>query len=326
MQYRRLGSSGLKLSAFSYGSWATIGTQVDTRLATELLACAWDHGVNFFDSAEAYSHGEAERVIGKALAVLKLPRDGYCVSSKVYFGAVQDPLPTQHGLSRKHIVEACDQALSRFDLDYLDLYYCHRPDEDTPVQEIVVTMDSLIRRGKILYWGTSEWPAELIRAACVFAREAHLIGPQMEQPQYNLLHRARVEQEYASLYEEYGIGTTTWSPLASGLLTGKYDHGVPKGSRLDQPEYEWLRKDLLEGEDSSRELEQVRKLSAIARELGIPAAQFALAWCLRNPHVSSVILGASRREQLEQNLAALDYVDRIDDAVQQRIEVALQCP
>ncbi len=324
MQYRRLGSSGLKLSAFSYGSWVTFGTQVDTRLATELLACAWDHGVNFFDNAEVYSYGVAERVMGAALAALKLPRDGYCVSSKVYFGSVPDPLPTQHGLSRKHIVEACDQALTRLDLDHLDLYYCHRPDEDTPVEEIVVTMDGLIRCGKVLYWGTSEWPAELIRAACVFAHQAHLIGPQMEQPQYNLLHRARVEQEYALLYEEYGIGATIWSPLASGLLTGKYDHGVPKGSRLDQPGYEWLRKDLLESESSNRKLEQVRKLTAIAHELDIPSVQFALAWCLRNPHVSTVILGASSREQLEQNLAALEYVDRIDDAVQKRIEVALQ--
>ena len=220
MQYRRLGSSGLQLSALSFGAWVTFGNQIGRSEARELIAAAWDHGINFFDNAEGYADGEAERVMGDVLADLRLPRDGWCVSSKVFFGATGTPSPTQRGLSRKHVHDACHGALKRLRVDYLDLYYCHRPDPDAPVEETVWAMDALVRQGKVLYWGTSEWPAPAIREAHKIARTHHLHAPTMEQPQYNLLHRERVELEYAPLYAEYGMGTTIWSPLASGLLTG----------------------------------------------------------------------------------------------------------
>ena len=323
MEYRRLGSSGLKLSALSLGAWVTFGRQVGVAAAREMIACAWDHGINFFDNAEVYAFGEAERVMGAALKALQLPRDGYCVSSKAYFGAVDDPLPTQRGLSRKHLTDACEQALRRLDVDYLDLYFCHRPDEDTPVAETVWTMDSLIRQGKVCYWGTSEWPAALIREAHAVAHAHHLHAPQMEQPQYNLLHRERVEVEYAPLYDELGLGTTIWSPLASGLLTGKYAHGVPADSRLGQPDYAWLRQAVLE-EDGGAHLAQTERLLPLAAELGVSPAQFAIAWCLANPHVSRVILGASRKTQLEENLKALDVLPRLDAALMARVDAALR--
>ena len=320
MQYRRLGRSGLKLSALSYGAWVTFGRQVGRKQAVELLALAYDHGVNYFDNAETYSAGDAERVMGQALHDLDWPRDSYCVSSKVYFGAVEDPKPTQRGLSRKHVREACDQALQRLQVDYLDLYFCHRPDDETPVEETVWAMDQLIRAGKVLYWGTSEWSAGKIREAHQVAAAQHLYAPSMEQPEYNLLQRDRVEKEYAPLYDEFGMGTTTWSPLASGLLTGKYADGVPDDSRLNQPGYEWLRDKILEDHSS---FDAVRRLLPIAREIGVPAAQFALAWCLKNPHVSTVMLGASKPEQLRQNLDALAVVERLDAEVMQRVEAAL---
>lgn len=321
MEYRRLGSSGLKLSALSFGAWITFGRQLGRKEARELIACAWDHGVNFFDNAETYAAGEAERVMGDALADLRLPRDAYCVSSKVYFGAAAEPRPTQRGLSRKHVIEACHQALVRLHVDYLDLYFCHRPDPETPIEETVRAMDDLIRSGKVLYWGTSEWPAELILRAHAFARAEHLHPPRMEQPEYNLLHRTRVEVEYAPLYREVGLGTTTWSPLASGVLSGKYADGVPAGSRLATPGFEWLR-ERLHGAEGEARLARARRLAALARELDVTSAQLAIAWCLNNPHVSSVILGASRRAQLEENLGALPLVKRLDAATMARIEEA----
>ena len=321
MQYRRLGSSGLQLSALSFGAWVTFGTQVGRSLARDLLAMAHDHGINFFDNAETYNNGIAETLMGDVLADLRFPRDSYCVSSKVYFGAVDNPLPTQRGLSRKHVIEACHQALQRLRVEHLDLYFCHRPDPDTPIAETVAAMDTLVRQGKVLYWGTSEWPAEAIVEAHRVARENHMFAPVMEQPQYNLLHRERVEQEYALLYDTYGMGTTIWSPLASGLLSGKYNDGVPAESRLAQPGYEWLRDAVLEN-DGSR-LEKVRRLAPIAAELGVSMAQLAIAWCLVNPHVSTVMLGASKLEQLEQNLAALDLLPRLDAAVLKRIAQAV---
>jgi voltage-dependent potassium channel beta subunit len=320
MEYRRLGRAGLKLSALSYGAWVTFGRQVGRKEARELLALAYDRGVNYFDNAETYSAGDAERVMGDALADLGWPRDSWCVSSKVYFGAVEDPKPTQRGLSRKHVVEACEQALARLKVDYLDLYFCHRPDEDTPVEETVWAMDTLIRQGKVLYWGTSEWPAERIGEAHRVAAEHHLHAPSMEQPEYNLLHRGRVEQEYAPLYEAFGMGTTTWSPLASGLLTGKYAGGVPSDSRLGQPGYEWLRDRLMRDRQSQ---DTVQRLLPIAADIGVPPAQFAIAWCLKNPHVSTVMLGASKPAQLQQNLDALAVVERLDTSVMQRIDAAL---
>lgn len=330
MQYRRLGSSGLQISALSFGAWVTFGAQIGPDTARELIATAWEHGINFFDNAEGYANGEAERVMGEVIADLRLPRDGYCVSSKVFFGAVEAPGPTQKGLSRKHVVEACHDALRRLRVEHLDLYYCHRPDPDTPIEETVWAMDGLIRQGKVLYWGTSEWPAALIREAHKIARAHHLHAPTMEQPQYNLLHRERVELEYASLYAELGLGTTIWSPLASGLLTGKYRglsaepgpgaQGEARG-RLEHADKDWLRRFAV-GSSDQRRLERVAAFGAVAQELGVEQAPLAIAWCLRNPHVSSVILGASRAEQLRQNLQALALVERIDEAGWLRVEHA----
>jgi voltage-dependent potassium channel beta subunit len=321
MQYRRLGQSGLQLSAFSFGAWINFGRQVGRSQARELLALAHDRGVNFFDNAETYNNGVGEELMGDVLADLRFARDSYCVSSKVYFGAVAEPKPTQRGLSRKHVIEACHQALKRLKVDYLDLYFCHRPDPDTPIAETVAAMDLLVRQGKVLYWGTSEWSAQAIEEAHRVAREQHLTAPVMEQPEYNLLHRERVEREYAPLYEKYGMGTTIWSPLASGLLTGKYRHGVPTESRMTQPGYEWLRDELLD--TAAGRVARAQKLQPLAEELGCSMAQLALAWCLTNPRVSTVLLGASRLEQLEHNLDALELAPRIDPAMKQRIEAAV---
>ena len=321
MQYRRLGGSGLHLSALSFGAWVTFGSQIGRSTARELVATAWDHGINFFDNAEGYANGEAERVMGDVIADLRLPRDGFCVSSKVMFGSASDPRPTQKGLSRKHVTDACHAALKRLRVDCLDLYYCHRPDPDTPVAETVWAMDALIRQGKVLYWGTSEWPATLIREAHKVARTHHLHAPTMEQPQYNLLHRERVELEYAPLYAELGLGTTTYSPLASGLLTGKYNDGVPDDARLGREG--WLQRIVFGGSDERR-LERAQAFTALAGEWGAPPATLAIAWCLRNPHVSSVILGASRPEQLLQNLSALEWADRLGEADWRRLEAAAE--
>ena len=321
MHYRRLGATGLQLSALSFGAWMTFGRQVGRGQARELIAQAWDSGINFFDNAEAYANGEAERVMGDVIADLRLPRDGYCVSSKVFFGAAEDPRPTQRGLSRKHVVEACHAALQRLRVEHLDLYYCHRPDPDTPLVETVAAMDLLVRQGKVLYWGTSEWPESLIREAARIARSNHLAAPVVEQPQYNLLHRERVELEYAPLYSELGLGTTIWSPLASGLLTGKYNAGVGADSRLGQESNAWLQP-LVIGEESERKLERARRFTAVAAELGEKPAQLAIAWCLRNPHVSTVMLGASRTSQLLENLGALELMQRYDESVWARLEAA----
>ena len=322
MLYRRLGKTGLQLSALSFGAWVTFGKQVGRTQARDLLALAHERGVNFFDNAETYNNGVAEQVMGDVLADLRFPRDSYCVSSKVFFGMYDKPLPTQRGLSRKHVMEACQQALQRLRVDYLDLYFCHRPDPDTPIEETVAAMDTLIRQGKVLYWGTSEWPAEAIHEAHRIAKENHLYAPVMEQPQYNLLHRERVEVEYAPLYAAYGMGTTIWSPLASGLLSGKYNDGVPADSRLTQPGYEWLRESVL-GHGNER-IDKVRALQPIADELSVSLAQLAIAWCLLNEHVSTVMLGASRREQLEQNLDALELLPRMDAGIAQRIRQVVE--
>ena len=318
MQYRRLGSSGLQLSALSFGAWVTFGSQIGRGTARELIATAWDHGINFFDNAESYAKGEAEQVMGDVIADLRLPRDGYCVSSKVFFGAAKEPRPTQKGLSRKHVTDACHAALRRLRVDYLDLYYCHRPDPETPIAETVWAMDALVRQGKVLYWGTSEWSAVQIREAHQVARANHLHAPTMEQPQYNLLHRERVEAEYASLYTEYGMGTTTFSPLASGILTGKYNAGFPGDARLGLEGMEWLQSIVLGSGDDR--IERARRFTALAAEMGVAPATLAIAWCLRNPHVSSVILGASRPEQLLQNLDALELGRELGEDAWARVE------
>ena len=321
MHYRRLGATGLQLSALSFGAWMTFGRQVGRGQARELIAQAWDSGINFFDNAEAYANGEAERVMGDVIADLRLPRDGYCVSSKVFFGAAEDPRPTQRGLSRKHVVEACHAALQRLRVEHLDLYYCHRPDPDTPLVETVAAMDLLVRQGKVLYWGTSEWPESLIREAARIARSNHLAAPVVEQPQYNLLHRERVELEYAPLYSELGLGTTIWSPLASGLLTGKYTDGIHREGRLALPDAGWLQR-LVVGNSEERRLQRAQRFVQVAAQLGEKPAPLAIAWCLRNPHVSTVMLGASRTSQLLENLGALELMQRYDESVWTRLEAA----
>ncbi len=317
MEYRRLGSSGLALSALSFGTWTTFGGAIPRAEARNLVAAAWDHGVNFFDSAENYAHGEAERMLGDVIADLRLPRDGYAVSSKAMFGSAAEPLPLQRGLSRKHLHDACHAALKRLRVDYLDLFFCHRPDPEVPLVETVAAMDALVRQGKVMYWGSSEWPAALVREAHAVARAHHLQPPTMEQPQYNLLHRRRVELEYAPLYAELGLGLTVWSPLASGVLSGRYSDGVPAGSRAAREA--WMR-ERLAGDEGAERLQRARRFAALATGLGVEPAALAIAWCLRNPHVSSVILGASRVEQLRANFGALELAGRLDEGAWARAE------
>ena len=319
MEYRKLGASGLKVSELSFGSWVTFDKQVDPKLAERMFGRCFDAGINFFDNAEGYERGGSEIVMGKALKKLNRPRDSYCVSSKVFFGAHENPAPTQQGLSRKHVTEACHQALERLQVDYLDLYFCHRADPDTPIGETVWAMHNMVTQGKILYWGTSEWTADEIAAAYEFANANHLTPPTMEQPQYNLLDRERFEVEYAPLYENYGLGTTTWSPLASGALTGKYLEGIPDDSRAALPGYEWLRKRMVESDRGQERMDRVRKLQPIAEELGTSLSKLAIAWCLLNPNVSTVILGASKVEQLEENLQAIEVLPLLTDDIQAQL-------
>lgn len=318
MEYRRLGRSGLNVSALSFGAWVTFGRQIGDPVAKKLMYTAYDAGVNFFDNAETYADGQAETVMGDILNKSGWRRSSYVVSSKVFFGW-EDERPNQTGLSRKHIVEACHDALRRLQVDYLDLYFCHRPDASTPVEETCRAMHDLIIQGKVLYWGTSEWNAGQLASAYDVCTQLGLHAPHMEQPQYNLFHRSRVEKNLAPLYAKHGLGTTVWSPLASGLLTGKYSDGVPKDSRLDQPGLEWLR-DAVLGPDSGPKLSAVKKLAGLARELDTTLPRLALAWCLKNPHVSSVILGASRPEQLTENFGALDVVERLTPEIMKRID------
>jgi voltage-dependent potassium channel beta subunit len=322
MEYRSLGKSGIQISAFSYGSWLTFSNQVDIDQAVELMGTAYDAGVNFFDNAEVYARGESEIIMGRALEKLAWSRDSYLVSSKVMFGSVEDPHPTQRGLNRKHIFEACDQAMQRLGVDYLDLYFCHRPDPKTPMEEIVRAMSDLIRLGKVFYWGTSEWSAQQIMEAYGIARQYNLIPPTMEQPEYNMFHRNRFEVEYARLYEAIGLGTTIWSPLASGILTGKYSGGIPDNSRMKLPGHEWLRKHL-ESEKGQNMVAKTKELFPIVEELGVTMPKLALAWCLKNPNVSTVILGATRQEQLIENLGALEVVELLSDEVMDRIDAIL---
>ncbi len=321
MEYRRLGKSGLKVSELSFGSWVTFGSQVDIDLAVDCMAAAYDAGVNFFDNAEVYNKGKSEIVMGEALKKLGWERDSYIVSSKVMWGSKQNPKPTQMGLSRKHLVEACHQALERLQVEYLDLYFCHRPDPEVPMEEIVRGMTELILRGHIFYWGTSEWSAQDIEKAYEVARQYDLIPPTMDQPQYHIFHRNRVEQEYAELYnpDAVGLGTTIWSPLASGLLTGKYNDGIPADSRVNLPGYEWL-KEMITGEAGKPRLDAVRQLGKVADDLGTTMSRMAIAWCLKNPHVSTVITGASKVEQVKENMEAIKVLPQLTDDVMQKIE------
>jgi len=319
MEYRYLGSSGLKVSALSFGSWLTFGSQVDEDLALECMRAAHDGGVNFFDTAEVYGDGQAEEIMGEALKRAGWPRGSLVISTKVFWGGTG---PNDRGLSRKHIIEGTRASLERLQLNYVDLLYCHRPDPHTPIEETVRAMTQMVRDGNAFYWGTSEWSAEQIMAAHAVARREHLIPPTMEQPQYNLFHRARVEKEYLRLYDEVGLGTTIWSPLASGLLTGKYAKGIPEGTRVLLPGFEWL-KDTFESEEGAARIQKTEQLRPIAAEIGASLSQLAIAWCLRNPHVSSVILGASRPEQVTENLASLEFVERLTPNVLDRIEAVV---
>ena len=318
MTYRRLGRSGLKVSALSFGSWVTYGNQLGNDLATECMAAAYAGGVNFFDNAEVYAKGQSETIMGVALKKLAWRRASYIVSTKFFWGLHDGP-NEKNTLNRKYLMQAIDSSLTRLGMDYVDLVFCHRPDPDTPLDETVHAMSDMITAGKAMYWGTSEWSAAEIAAAWHIADKHHLHKPVMEQPQYNLLHRDRVEKDYARLYADLGIGTTIWSPLASGLLTGKYNDGIPADSRGTLKGYEWLAERLTQPE----QIAKVRKLAPIALDLQCTMAQMALAWCLKNPHVSTVITGASRPAQVHENLGALDVVPKLDAAVMARIDAAL---
>ena len=319
MEYRTLGKSGLKISELSFGSWVTFNTQVDTNLAEDMFKVCFDSGINFFDNAEGYDQGKSEEVMGQALKSINEPRDSYCVSSKVFFSSTSNPKPTQLGLSKKHVTEACHQAMKRLQVDYLDLYFCHRADPDTPIGETVWAMHNLITQGKVLYWGTSEWTAEEITEAYKFAEKNHLTPPTMEQPQYNLLDRRRFEVEYDPIFRKFQMGSTIWSPLASGALTGKYLDGIPEGSRATLKGYEWLKNHMIDSERGQARMEKVRGLVPIAEELGVSLSKMAIAWCLLNPNVSTVILGASKTEQLKENLEALEVVPLLNEEIQRKL-------
>lgn len=317
MEYRNLGKWGLKVSALSYGSWLTFGKTMSDDEAWRCMHVAYENGVNFFDNAEGYMHGKSETVMGNILRKTGWSRDTFTVSSKVYFGTGDKP--NQTGLSRKHVFEACHAAMKRLQVDYLDIYYCHRPDSKTPIEETCWAMHQLIMQGKVLYWGTSEWSSQEIMEAWNVCQTHHLVPPSVEQPQYNMFHRERFEKEYRKLYTNIGLGTTTWSPLASGALTGKYNLTIPEDSRLAIKGLEWLREQAV----TQERLEKITLLQRLASDLSCSLPQLAIAWCLKNPNVSTVILGASKVAQLEENLKAMDVVAKLDDAAMQRIEDVL---
>jgi len=320
MEYRFLGRSGLKVSVLSLGAWVTYGYQVGEDVTYDCMNAAYQAGVNFFDNAEVYASGKAELAMGNAIKKAGWKRSDLVISTKIFWGGEG---PNDAGLSRKHLLEGIHASLQRLQMDYVDLLFCHRPDQYTPVEETVWAMNQIIQQGKAFYWGTSEWPATRIMEAYGIARREHLIPPLMEQPEYNMLHRQRVEVEYAPLYREIGLGTTIWSPLASGLLTGKYNHGIPEGTRLSLKGYEWLRKEF-ETEEARQNIEKVKQLAPVAKELGCSLAQLALAWCLKNPNVSTVITGASRTEQVIENMQALHVAGRLTVEVMEQIEQVLQ--
>lgn len=321
MDYRRLGKSGLQVSTLSFGSWVSFSKQINDKIADELMGIAYDNGINFFDNAEAYALGESEKMMGRVIKKKKWDRTSYIVSSKAFFGwRGNDNKPNQTGNSRKHLIEACNEALVRLQVDYLDLFFCHRPDKKTPIEETVWAMNLLLQQGKILYWGTSEWSGVEIMEAHRIAEKFRLIGPTMEQPQYNLFERHKVEVEFAEIYKNVGMGTTIWSPLASGLLTGKYNDGIPKGSRLAMDDLGWLKEKVL----LEDRVKKVKKLSELATKLGTTTAALSIAWCIKNPNVSTAILGATKKQQLLDNLKALDVVDKITPEVIEKIEAIMK--
>jgi voltage-dependent potassium channel beta subunit len=319
MKYRRLGKSGLKVSVFSFGSWVTFSNQLKEKDALDLMSYAYDMGVNFFDNAEIYANGESEIIMGKILKKVGWSRDTYILSSKVFWGGEK---PTQIGLSRKHISDACHAALKRLQVEYLDLFFCHRPDPETPIEETVRAMDVLIQQGKVLYWGTSEWEAKQLTEAYSVAQKFNLTPPTMEQPEYNLFNRGKIEKDYLPLYKQYGLGTTTWSPLASGLLTGKYNHGFPSKSRVFVKGYEWI-KEKFESEETIQKIGKVKELQPIAESLNISLTQLSLGYCIKNPNVSTVILGATKKEQLKENLSTLQILDKITEKTLMKIKIIM---
>ncbi len=319
MEYRRLGKSGLQVSTLSFGSWLTFGKQIDDKVADGLMSLAYDEGVNFFDNAEVYASGQSEIVMGNLLKKKSWARSTYCVSSKVFFG-YEDKLPNQTGLSRKHVIEGCHAALKRLQVEYIDLFFAHRPDKNTPIEETVLAMNTLIQQGKILYWGTSEWANDEIMAAITVAKDYKLIGPTMEQPQYNMFERTKLEKDYLLLFRDHGLGTTIWSPLGSGLLTGKYNNGDPKDTRLHIEGMDWLKERTLG--DQSR-IEKTKKLDVLAKELGTTLPKLAIAWTVKNPNVSTTILGASKVEQLKETITSLDVVPLLTEEVMTKIEKIL---
>ena len=317
MEYRKMGKTGLQLSTLSFGSWVTFHKQINDSIADELMGIAYDAGVNFFDNAEVYAAGESEKMMGRVLSNKKWDRTSIVLSSKAYFGwRGKANKPNQTGLSRKHLTEACHEALKRLETDYLDLYYCHRPDKATPIEEVVQTMNTLIQQGKILYWGTSEWSGVEIMEAHRVAAAQHLIGPSVEQPQYNLFERAKMENEYLEIFKNLGMGTTIWSPLAAGLLTGKYNDGIPEGSRFQLEGFEWLRDRWL----MQDRIKKVQLLGAMAKALKVSTASLSIAWCIKNPNVSTAILGATNKAQLVDNLTAIDTAALLTAEMMEQIE------
>ena len=321
MEYRRMGKTGLQLSALSLGSWITFAKQTDDHLSDKLMSLAYESGINFFDNAEVYARGESEKMMGRILMNKSWDRSSYVLSSKVFFGwRGENNQPNQKGLSRKHLVEACHEALERFRVDYIDLYYCHRPDPNVPMEEIVRTMNTLIQQGKILYWGTSEWSGAEIMEAHMAAKQLGLEGPAVEQPQYNLFERYKMESDYLSLFRNIGMGTTIWSPLASGLLTGKYNDGIPENSRLALEGFDWLKDRTL----SDAKNASVRKMQRIADELETSLATLSIAWCISNPNVTTAILGATKEEQLTENLKALELYPKLTEEILEQIDEVMQ--
>ncbi|MEN9599638.1 MAG: hypothetical protein RL596_1957 [Bacteroidota bacterium] len=320
MEYRRMGKTGLQLSVLSFGSWVTFHKQINDGLADELMGIAYDAGVNFFDNAEVYALGESEKMMGRVLKAKNWDRTSYTISSKAYFGwRGKNNKPNQTGLSRKHLTEACNEALQRLQTDYLDLFFCHRPDKNTPIEEVVFTMNTLIQQGKILYWGTSEWSGVEIMEAHRVAQAYRLIGPAMEQPQYNLFERDKLEKDYTEIFKNVGLGTTIWSPLAAGLLTGKYNNGIPEDSRLAIPGFDWLKDRWIMDE----KIAKVKQLQALATEIGVSLPALSIAWCIKNPNVTTAILGATKKEQLLDNLNALEVVNLLSTEVIEKIEVIM---
>ncbi|HET9429763.1 MAG TPA: aldo/keto reductase [Chitinophagaceae bacterium] len=321
MEYRRMGRTGLQLSVLSYGSWVSFHKQIDDSVADELMGIAYDNGINFFDNAEVYALGESEKMMGRVLKKKNWDRTSYTVSSKVFWGwRGKENKPNQSGLSRKHIMEACHEALQRLQVDYLDLYFCHRPDKGTPIEEVVWTMHHLIQQGKILYWGTSEWSGVEIMEAHRVAQQYGLIGPSVEQPQYNLLERNKMENEFLMIFRTVGMGTTIWSPLASGLLSGKYNEGVPEASRFALSGFDWLKNQWMQ----ERFLEKAKGLKELAQAMDITMAQLSIAWCIKNPNVTTAILGATRKEQLLENLKAIEAKEKLTVEMMQKIEDIVQ--